>query len=97
MASNRRHDGKVTVDITTSLDGFLAGPNQSRENPLGEGGGQLHEWVYGLKSFREHHGETGGETNADSEILEEAFSAGGETTLPSTCRYSFSPITLESR
>jgi hypothetical protein len=35
--------GKVTVDITTSLDGFIAGPNQSREEPLGEGGGQLHE------------------------------------------------------
>jgi dihydrofolate reductase len=73
--------GKVTVDITMSLDGFIAGPNQSREEPLGEGGGQLHEWVYGLKSFREHHGESGGETNADSEVLDEAFRNVGATVM----------------
>ena len=47
-----------------SLDGFIAGPNQSEENPLGEGGEQLHEWVIKLAAWREPHGHEGGEVNA---------------------------------
>jgi|SRR4051794_6562300 dihydrofolate reductase len=57
-------------DITVSLDGYVAGPSPSLEHPLGEGGEQLHEWVYGLKAFREHHGMEGGEENADSQLME---------------------------
>jgi len=57
--------GKLTLDITMSLDGFVAGPNQTIEQPLGEGGERLHEWVYGLATWRESHGRPGGETNAD--------------------------------
>src|SRR3954447_9139862 len=37
---------KVTCDIGVSVDGFAAGPNQSREDPLGEGGEQLHRWMF---------------------------------------------------
>ena len=37
--------------------------------PLGQGGERLHEWVFGLASWREHHGESGGARNADDEIL----------------------------
>lgn len=69
--------GKVVVDITTSLDGFVAGPNDGPELPLGEGGERLHEWVYDLASWREPHGLEGGKTNRDSEILDEALSAAG--------------------
>ena len=65
--------GKVTVDISMSLDGFIAGPNDGPELGLGEGGERLHEWVFGLASWREPHGLAGGETNRDSEILDEAF------------------------
>ena len=65
--------GKVLVDITTSLDGFVAGRDDGPELPLGEGGERLHEWVFGLASWREPHGLEGGETNRDSEILEEAM------------------------
>jgi dihydrofolate reductase len=36
----------VTCDLTVSLDGYLAGPNQSRDNPLGEGGEDLHRWQF---------------------------------------------------
>ena len=64
---------KVVFDITTSLDGFVAGPNDGLELPLGEGGEKLHEWVYGLASWREPHGLEGGETGLDSEVLEEAM------------------------
>jgi dihydrofolate reductase len=64
---------KVVFDITTSLDGFVAGPNDSLELPLGEGGERLHEWVYGLASWREPHGLEGGETGRDSDVLEEAM------------------------
>ena len=51
--------GKLTLDITMSLDGFIAGPNNGREYPLGEGGQQLHEWGIGLASWRERHGRRG--------------------------------------
>lgn len=64
--------GKVSFDITTSLDGFVAGPNPSVDHPLGEGGQQLHEWAYALRSFREMHGESGGETGIDDDVLAEA-------------------------
>lgn len=72
---------KVFVDITTSLDGFVAGPNDGPEQPLGAGGERLHEWVYGLASWREPHGLAGGEVNRDSEILGEAFARTGAVVL----------------
>ncbi|HEX5894087.1 MAG TPA: dihydrofolate reductase family protein [Solirubrobacterales bacterium] len=62
---------KVRAHISTSLDGFVAGPNQSEENPLGEGGEQLHEWVFELKAWREPHGKEGGEENASNAVVEE--------------------------
>src|SRR5438132_14411291 len=62
---------RLILDITMSLDGFVAGPNQTLEHPLGEGGERLHEWVYGLRAWRESHGLAGGETNSDSELVEE--------------------------
>ena len=62
---------KVTAHISISLDGYVAGPDQSRENPLGEGGEQLHEWVVALKAWREPHGMEGGEENISSRIVEE--------------------------
>jgi len=68
---------KLTFDITMSLDGFIAGPDQTLEQPLGEGGERIHEWMYGLESFRKHHGLEGGTTNADSEVLEESVARTG--------------------
>lgn len=73
--------GKVVFDITTSLDGFVAGPNQTLEQPLGEGGERLHEWAIPLKSFRERHGRSGGETGPDSEVLEETIRDTGATVM----------------
>jgi dihydrofolate reductase len=67
----------LTLDITMSLDGFIAAPNASLENPLGEGGMRLHEWAFAAQSWREQHGLEGGEANEDSEILEESTKAMG--------------------
>jgi dihydrofolate reductase len=69
--------GKVAADITVSLDGFVAGPNDGLEFPLGERGERLHEWVYDLASWREPHGLPGGKTNQDSELLDEALKSTG--------------------
>jgi dihydrofolate reductase len=55
-----------------SLDGFIAGPNPSLAEPLGEGGEQLHEWIVRLASWRKYHGLEGGETGADDELVERA-------------------------
>src|SRR5215210_6954374 len=59
------------LNITMSLDGFVAGPNASLEDPLGEGGEQLHEWITGLASWRGPHGLDGGETGADDALVRE--------------------------
>jgi dihydrofolate reductase len=63
----------VTCQISISLDGFVAGPNQSLENPIGEGGMRLHQWVLETASWRKQHGEDGGGQGADSEVAEEVF------------------------
>ncbi len=64
---------KVRVHISISLDGYVAGPNQSEENPLGQGGGGLHDWALGLRAFREPHGMEGGEVNASTSVIEESL------------------------
>lgn len=63
---------KVRVHIAISADGYVAGPNQSQEDPLGEGGEDLHEWMLDLKAWREGHGSEGGEVNESTPIFEEA-------------------------
>jgi dihydrofolate reductase len=73
--------GKVVAEISTSLDGYVAGPNPTLENPLGEGGDQLHEWAVRLKSFRETHGLPGGETGPDDELLAKSVSATGAVVM----------------
>lgn len=62
---------KVRVHISTSLDGYVAGPNQSMKEPLGAGGEHLHDWVVGLKVWREHSGMTGGEETVSTAVFEE--------------------------
>jgi dihydrofolate reductase len=71
----------VTCNISVSLDGFVAGPNQTLEQPLGEGGEDLHEWVVRLKSWRERHGMEGGETGPDEEVIQESVERAGATIM----------------
>jgi dihydrofolate reductase len=63
--------GIVTCQVSISLDGFVAGPNQTIENPIGEGGMRLHEWVFATASWRRQQGQVGGVDSADSEVAEE--------------------------
>ena len=67
----------VRFDISMSLDGFVAGPNQSPDAPLGEGGEQLHEWIFGLAAWREPHGRDGGETGPVNDLVVESLDAYG--------------------
>jgi dihydrofolate reductase len=79
FAAQRRLTGmtKLTLDISMSLDGFVAGPNQTIDEPLGTGGEQLHQWIFGLEAWRSRHGQSGGERNADSDLLQESLDATG--------------------
>jgi dihydrofolate reductase len=63
----------VRIQITASLDGFVAGPDQSVESPLGDGGERLHEWAFGLAVWRTAHGLEGGEVNASTAVVEESL------------------------
>jgi dihydrofolate reductase len=58
---------KLKFSISMSVDGYVAGPNQSTENPLGEGGMALHEWAFATRTFSEMQGREGGETGLDDE------------------------------
>jgi|Tabmets5t2r1_1033131.scaffolds.fasta_scaffold20562_2 dihydrofolate reductase len=68
---------KVKIDITMSLDGFVAGPNPTVEHPLGENGERLHEWIYGLASWNESHGRSGGSTGPDDALVNEDLRSTG--------------------
>jgi dihydrofolate reductase len=80
---------KVKCQISISADGYLAGPNQSEEHGLGEGGEALHEWVVKLAAWRESHGREGGEVNTSSEIFEEASANTGAIVMG---RNMFGPV-----
>jgi dihydrofolate reductase len=68
---------KLRFQIAMSLDGFVAGPNPSVENPLGEGGMQLHEWVFELEAWRRPHGREGGIANASTPVVEASLANNG--------------------
>jgi dihydrofolate reductase len=73
--------GAVVCNHSMSLDGFIAGPNQTLEQPLGEGGEGLHQWAFAAASWRERHGLSGGEANPDSEVVEETLRNTGATVM----------------
>jgi dihydrofolate reductase len=66
----------VLAEISLSLDGFVAGPDPSLEDPLGTGGMQLHEWAFRLAAWRKQHGLEGGEVDVDSALVEEFARSG---------------------
>ena len=72
---------KLRLQMTMSLDGFVAGPDQSGENPLGIGGMALHEWAFKLAAWREPHGRQGGEVNASTAVVKESLANVGATIM----------------
>ena len=73
--------GKVVLDISSSLDGFVAGPNPTLEEPLGQDGERLHEWVFPLKGWREPHGLEGGEPGEVSDLVAEGVASQGAVVM----------------
>jgi dihydrofolate reductase len=72
---------KVRFNISISLDGYTAGPEQSKKNPLGLGGEGLHQWVIVLAAWRAPHGLEGGEVNENSRVIEESVANIGATIM----------------
>jgi dihydrofolate reductase len=72
---------KLRFRISMSLDGFVAGPDQSVDDPLGIGGMRLHEWVFPLAAWRAPHGLDGGEVNESTPVVEESLANIGATVM----------------
>ena len=81
--------GKLRLSITMSLDGYVAGPRQSADNPLGEGGIALHGWAFATRSFRAVHGLEGGESGLDDDRIAALSSNIGATIMG---RNMFGPV-----
>jgi dihydrofolate reductase len=64
-----------------SLDGFVAGPDQSADNPIGVGGMRLHEWVFPLRAWNAMHGQEGGVVNDSNRVVEESLQNLGATIM----------------
>ena len=73
--------GKVVADISVSLDGFVAGPRPTLEEPLGEGGERLHDWITRLAVWRQAHGMEGGEKGPEAELVEAGLPASGAVVM----------------
>jgi dihydrofolate reductase len=80
---------ELRVSITMSLDGYVAGPDQNQQNPLGVGGLELHQWFFPLKAFREMHGQDGGEVNVSNQVAQERLATVGATIMG---RNMFGPV-----
>ncbi len=72
---------KLRFRISMSVDGFVAGPDQSVDNPLGIGGMRLHEWAFPLKAWRAMHGLPGEEVNESTRVVEESLANIGATVM----------------
>ena len=72
---------KLRLKISMSLDGFVAGPNQRVDNPLGIGGMRLHEWAFALEAWRAPHGIDGGDVNESARVVEESLANIGATVM----------------
>ena len=74
---------KVFFSVGISLEGFMAGPNRSPNNPMGDGGGpNLHRWIFRQKTFLEELGVSkGGETGPDDDMVKMIFARAGASIM----------------
>ena len=75
--------------LAISLDGYVAGPHQDLEHPLGVGGPQLHEWVFATRAGQEMIGSTGGDEGVDHDFVARGFTGIGATVMG---RNMFGPV-----
>jgi dihydrofolate reductase len=80
---------QLRFSVSISLDGFMAGPDQSLDHPLGIAGMRLHEWVFPLEAFRKSHGQDGGQVNASTRVVDEMFENVGAVIMG---RNMFGPV-----
>jgi dihydrofolate reductase len=80
---------KLKFSISVSLDGFMAGPDQSVDHPLGVGGMRLHDWAFALEAFKKMHGQSGGEVNPSTRMMDEMFENVGAVIMG---RNMFGPV-----
>ena len=79
----------IVSSFTISLDGYGAGPNQTRENPLGIGGEELHDWLVNTRTFKSMYGGEGGDTGIDEDFAARGMAGNGAWILG---RNMFGPI-----
>ena len=75
--------------LSMSLDGYVAGPDQSLEEPLGVGGERLHEWMFETRTWHEIVGEPGGAEGVDNRFTAAGFEGIGATVMG---RNMFGPV-----
>lgn len=76
--------------VSVSLDGFMAGPGQDREHPLGANGPDLFEWFFPTRTFQSMHGDSArGESGVDDDAAARGFENVGAWILG---RNMFGPI-----
>lgn len=79
----------LALNISVSEDGYMAGPRQSFDAPLGINGHSLHKWAFDTKAFKQWHGEPGGSTGLDNDYIERGFTNIGATVMG---RNMFGPV-----
>jgi dihydrofolate reductase len=79
----------VALNISVSEDGYMAGPKQSQDAPLGINGPSLHKWAFVTRGFKQWHGESGGTTGLDNDYIERGFTNIGATIMG---RNMFGPV-----
>ena len=75
----------VTSQISISLDGYAAGPNQSLDDPLGVGGMGLHQWAFATDSWGEQHGREGGKSGVDADVAKRVMADTGAYVIGRKC------------
>lgn len=79
-------------NLAMSLDGYVAGPHQGREDPLGVGGERLHEWQFATPSFHGGEGRDGdpaGDPGVDDDFVRRGTAGIGATLMG---RNMFGPV-----
>jgi dihydrofolate reductase len=93
LETNRRMGIKMTKvcvrGFSISLDGYGAGPRQTEQDPIGEGGHRLHDWMLATRTFRKRMRQEGGSTGLDDDVVRGHIEGSGATIMG---RNMFSPV-----